>query len=108
MIIKNYEELKDFFENNYDKNQEDFINAHESGRYKIFDSERLILKFDDDGNYTSYPNEKLRKSKFKIRKKHCNLDIPEHRHEYIEIIYILEGEMYMEIDGKIIATFNLI
>ena len=63
MIIKNYEELKDFFENNYDKNQEDFINAHESGRYKIFDSERLILKFDDDGNYTSYPNEKLRKSK---------------------------------------------
>ena len=102
MIIKNYEELKDFFENNYDKNQEDFINAHESGRYKIFDSERLILKFDDDGNYTSYPNEKLRKSKFKIRKKHCNLYIPEHRHEYIEIIYILEGEMYMEIDGKII------
>ena len=100
MIIKNYEELRNFFENNYDENQEDFINIKENGKYKVFDSEKLILKFDDNGDYTSYPNEKLKKSKFKIRKKYCNLEIPEHRHEYMEIVYILEGTMSMEIDGQ--------
>lgn len=100
MIIRNYEELKDFLENHYEENEEKIREISDNGKYKIFDSEQFILKFDDDGNYTSYPNEKLKKSKFKIRKKHCDLDIPEHRHEYMEIVYLLEGEIHMEIEGK--------
>ena len=64
MIIRNYEELKDFLENHYEENEEKIREISDNGKYKIFDSEQFILKFDDDGNYTSYPNEKLKKSKF--------------------------------------------
>lgn len=107
MIIKNYEELRDFLKNDCEEIQEDFININKNSNYKVFNSESLILKFDDNGDYTSYPNEKLKKSKFKIRKKYCNLEIPEHRHEYMEIVYILEGEVHMQINGEsVIMTKN--
>lgn len=104
MIIKNYYELKLFFENYYDKDKKDFIDSKKVQKHRL-DFERgcnreYILKFDDEGNYTSYPNEKLKKSKFKIRKKHCELEIPEHRHEYMEIVYVLEGKIHMNIEGN--------
>lgn len=107
MIIKNYEELRDFLKNDCEEIQKGFINMNKDSNYKVFNSESLILKFDDNGNYTSYPNEKLKKSKFKIRKKYCNLEIPEHRHEYMEIVYIIEGEVHMQINGQsVIMTKN--
>lgn len=104
MIIKNYDDLKNFFDNEYIANQEEYIdfdNIHIlENEYKHYSNLDFILKFDEDGNFTSYPNEKLKKSKFRIRKKYRHLEMPEHRHEYIEIVYLLEGEIQMEVEGK--------
>lgn len=100
MIIKNYEALKAFLRNNCEKDKEYFINNINQKGLKVFNSESLVLKFDDNGDYTSYPNETLKKSKFKIRKKYCNLDIPEHRHEYMEIVFVIEGKLHMNINGE--------
>lgn len=107
MIISDINELKTFFKENNDKNQEDIIVTQKEQRSKseirLDDDKNLILKFDENGNYTSYPNEELKKAKFRIAKKYCNLEIPEHRHEYIEIVYVIEGKMQMTIDGKNIS-----
>ncbi|MPM64788.1 HTH-type transcriptional activator RhaS [bioreactor metagenome] len=107
MIIKNYNELKNYFNNSYDENQENIIDSEKMDGYEMdFDlsnSVEWILKFDEEGNYTSYPNEKLKENKFRITKKHCNLEIPEHRHEYMEIVYLMEGKIEMTVDGESIT-----
>lgn len=104
MIIRNYEELKILFEKIYYENQQHMIDIKDrkskDGNIKSSDGMEWVLKYDDEGNYTSYPNEELKKSKFIIRKKHHNLNTPMHRHEYMEIVYVLEGQINMNVEGN--------
>ena len=104
MIIKDYEELKIFLQSEdvededgiyMDKLKEDVANNN-----YFLENERWILKLDEEGNYTSYPNEELNKSKFVIRRKIRDIELPEHRHEYMEIVYVLEGNVSMSIEGQ--------
>jgi AraC-like DNA-binding protein/quercetin dioxygenase-like cupin family protein len=68
---------------------------------KVEDKEwKIIMDIDEEGIITSYPNEELQTNKFVIRRKTKNLPILKHKHEYIEIVYVLEGSFTQAIKGK--------
>ncbi len=60
----------------------------------------IIMEKDKEGVYTSFPNEEVIKDKFTIRVKRRDFFIPKHRHEYIEIVYVLEGRVIQYINRQ--------
>lgn len=60
----------------------------------------IIMKKDKEGIYTSFPNEEVNKDKFTIRVKRRNIYFPKHRHQYIEIVYVLEGRVIQYINDQ--------
>lgn len=55
---------------------------------------------DEDQIVISYPNEEVCKERVAIRQKYKNVPIPNHRHEYIELSFMMEGELSVQIEGK--------
>lgn len=58
-----------------------------------------IMRPDQENIYTSFANSDVKKQKFVVRQKH-RCDIPVHRHEYIEINYVAEGQVSVNIEGR--------
>lgn len=85
---KNYEELKRFLQS-----EEQVLK--EQKYYHV-----SKMQMDDEQIITSYPNQEVCQERFVIRQKYKNILIPKHRHEYIELSFMLEGELSMEIEGK--------
>lgn len=57
-----------------------------------------IMHPDQENICTSFANSDVKKQKFVVRQKmHCK--IPTHRHEYIEINYVAEGQVCVNIEG---------
>ncbi len=69
-------------------------------RYPVIEHVNCVMKNDEKGIYTSFPNQEVMKDKFTIRVKRRNLMTLEHRHEYIEIVYVLEGQLVQEMNGE--------
>ncbi|WP_226670679.1 AraC family transcriptional regulator [Metabacillus litoralis] len=63
-------------------------------------NEKIIMKKDENGIVTSFPNNEVRKNKFVIKRKQKYIPILEHKHEYIEIVYVLQGSFIQEIKGR--------
>lgn len=61
---------------------------------------KIIMDKDKEGIITSYPNEEVKNHKFSIRRKTKYIPILKHKHEYIEMVYVLEGSFIQEIKGK--------
>lgn len=85
---KNYEELKRFLQS-----EEQVLK--EQKYYHV-----SKMQMDDEQIITSYPNQEVCQERFVIRQKYKNILIPKHRHEYIELSFMLEGELSMQIEGK--------
>lgn len=85
---KNYDELKRY------------LNKEEGIEKNRLDYNKMALREDENHIMISYPNEDLRKERIIIRQKYRNIQIPKHRHEYIELSFMLEGELDMYIEGK--------
>lgn len=85
---KNYDELKRY------------LNKKEGIEKNRLDYNKMALREDENHIMISYPNEDLRKERIIIRQKYRNIQIPKHRHEYIELSFMLEGELDMYIEGK--------
>jgi AraC-like DNA-binding protein/mannose-6-phosphate isomerase-like protein (cupin superfamily) len=68
---------------------------------KLGDKEwNIIMDNDEEGIITSYPSEEEKTNKFIIRRKMKYIPILEHKHEYIEIVYVLQGSFIQEIKGR--------
>ncbi|WP_175639641.1 AraC family transcriptional regulator [Metabacillus schmidteae] len=61
---------------------------------------KIIMENDKNGIVTSYPNNEVRINKVAIRRKLKYIPIFEHKHEYIEIVYVLQGSFIQEIKGR--------
>ena len=61
---------------------------------------KIIMDKDVEGIITSYPNNEVKTNKFAIRRKTKYIPILKHKHEYIEIVYVLEGSFIQEINGR--------
>ena len=85
---KNYEELKRFLQS-----EEQVLKEQ-----KYYHASKM--RMDDEQIITSYPNQEVCQERFVIRQKYKNILIPKHRHEYIELSFMLEGELSMQIEGK--------
>lgn len=85
---KNYEELKRY------------LNKEEGIEKNRLDYNKIALREDENHIMISYPNEDLQKERIIIRQKYRDIQIPNHRHEYIELSFMLEGELDMYIEGK--------
>lgn len=85
---KNYDELKRY------------LNKEEGIEKNRLDYNKMALREDENHIMISYPNEDLRKERIIIRQKYRNIQIPKHRHKYIELSFMLEGELDMYIEGK--------
>jgi AraC-like DNA-binding protein/mannose-6-phosphate isomerase-like protein (cupin superfamily) len=108
MRIKGYEELLELF-NQISDVEEYFLKKQKetSARELPFKNEQLmdssinlIIKSDPEGISTSYPNTEVRESQFAIRRKYRYIPILQHRHEYIEMVYVLEGSYIQHIKGQ--------
>ncbi len=102
MKISNFDELikyldkdtsieKNILKNNYRFNFD--IDEDDNGS-------KIIINQDKEGINTSFPNEELTEAKFAIKRKVRYYTLHEHRHEYIEIVYVLKGEFVQSIEGK--------
>ena len=85
---KNYEQLKQYLHSEKAKPEKQILKSRE-----------LSMHTDENNIVTSYPNKDVQEERFVIRPKYRNIRIPRHRHEYIELSFILDGEISMEIDG---------
>jgi AraC-like DNA-binding protein/mannose-6-phosphate isomerase-like protein (cupin superfamily) len=61
---------------------------------------KIIMDKDEEGIITSYANNEVKTNKFAIRRKTKYIPILKHKHEYIEIVYVLEGRFIQEIKGR--------
>ena len=61
---------------------------------------KIIMEKDENGIVTSYPNEVDKLNNFTIRRKTKYIPILEHKHEYIEIVYVLQGSFIQKIKGR--------
>lgn len=85
---KNYDELKHYL-------------AKEKGAEKNrLDHNKVSMCEDENHIMISYPNEDLQKERIIIRQKYRDIQIPKHRHEYIELSFMLEGVLDMFIEGE--------
>lgn len=57
------------------------------------------MRRDQENVYTSFANADLLANKFAVRQKY-SIDIPTHRHEYIEITYVAQGHVTVVIEGQ--------
>lgn len=62
-------------------------------------SAKVIMRRDQENVYTSFANADLLANKFAVRQKY-SIDIPTHRHEYIEITYVAQGHVTVVIEGQ--------
>ena len=85
---KNYEVLKHYL-------QSEKQTGNMKKRHRVPQMQR-----DEDQIVISYPNEEVCKERVVIRQKYKNVPIPNHRHEYIELSFMMEGELSMQIEGK--------
>lgn len=102
MKISNFDELLRVLDEDT-KEEKEILSSNNMGMRKIngyFNESSIIINDDDKGINTSFPNEELSMNKFVIRRKLRYCTINEHRHEYIEIIYVLKGEFEQSIEGK--------
>ncbi|ULT57317.1 AraC family transcriptional regulator [Neobacillus drentensis] len=76
--------------------QQPFIFEHKLGN----DNWKIIMDIDEEGIITSYPNNEVKTNKFSIRRKTKFIPILKHKHEYIEMVYVLEGSFIQEIKGR--------
>lgn len=104
MRVKDYKKLLELLNQLTDlesymvNNPDEFIDV---SSYPLDKFEKdYILKEDVEGIPTSYPNEEVEENQFAIRRKHRYVAMPRHRHEYIEIVYVLEGTSVHNIDGN--------
>jgi AraC-like DNA-binding protein/mannose-6-phosphate isomerase-like protein (cupin superfamily) len=67
---------------------------------KTFLQHGHIMKIDKEGIRTSIPNNEATAKKFTVNRKIRYIPVVEHRHDYIEIVYVLEGSYYQNINGK--------
>lgn len=102
MKINNFDQLmkyldedtnteKNIIKNNYKFNFD--IDGYDNGS-------KIIINQDKEGVYTSFPNAELTETKFAMKRKMRYCTINEHRHEYIEIVYVLKGEFVQSIQGQ--------
>lgn len=96
MSINNFDELLTFLDKDTNEEKEILNNIMKMKKEDI--AERINI--DAKGIKTILPNEELAMNKFVIRRKLRHWAINEHRHEYIEIIYVLKGEFEQSIEGK--------
>ena len=85
---KNYEVLKHYLQS--EKQAENMKKRHGVPQ----------MHRDEDQIVISYPNEEVCKERVVIRQKYKNVPIPNHRHEYIELSFMMEGELSVQIEGK--------
>jgi len=69
-------------------------------RFEYDNGSKIIIDQDKEGICTSFPNEELIRDKFVIRRKLRYCAIKEHKHEYIEIVYVLKGDFIQSIKGQ--------
>lgn len=109
MRIRSYNELIACLENAINEksytfnNDEKFVlikEEYSTTDYPEIKNNIIIMKKDEEGVYTSFPNEEVIKDKFTIRVKRRDIITYKHRHEYIEIVYVLEGEVIQNINGQ--------
>lgn len=108
MKIKDFEQLKCWLraESDYSrmkeigKNPAEWQELLENGMdMSSGQKKEWILRPDQENIYISFANSDVKKQKFVVRQKlHCK--IPAHRHEYIEINYVAEGQVCVNIEGK--------
>ena len=91
---KNYEQLKQYLHSEKAKPEKQILKSRE-----------LSMHTDENNIVTSYPNKDVQEERFVIRPKYRNIRIPRHRHEYIELSFMLDGEISMEIDGNVFRRY---
>lgn len=109
MKIKDFEQLKSWLRAQSEYEYKEQILKSLSDREKLPENPMFmrlmkqmewIMHTDQEHIYTSFANSDIKKQKFVVRQKlqHCN--IPMHRHEYIEITYVAEGQVHVNIEGR--------
>ncbi|WP_053362486.1 AraC family transcriptional regulator [Bacillus sp. FJAT-27251] len=107
MKLKGYRDLLEIInkrtgiEEYYLQHPDEFSRKIRQNGNKLGENQRnIILDTDEEGIITSYPNNELAAKKFVIRRKLKYLPIIQHKHEYIEIVYVLEGSFIQNIKGR--------
>jgi AraC-like DNA-binding protein/mannose-6-phosphate isomerase-like protein (cupin superfamily) len=100
-IINKRTDGEEYFKQNPDKvpkhpKQQSFFLENKLGDNKW----KIIMDKDEEGIITSYANNEVKTNKFAIRRKTKYIPILKHKHEYIEIVYVLEGRFIQEIKGR--------
>lgn len=102
MKISNFDELVRHLDKDTEEEKDILsstsINIRKTDRY--LNGNNIIINQDTKGISTSFPNEELTRNRFAIRRKYRYCTINEHRHEYIEIVYVLKGEFEQSIEGE--------
>jgi YesN/AraC family two-component response regulator len=102
MKISNFDELIRYLDKDTEEEKEilsnNEINIGKKDEY--LNGTSIIINQDTKGISTSFPNEELTRNRFAIRRKFRYCTINEHRHEYIEIVYVLKGEFEQSIEGE--------
>jgi YesN/AraC family two-component response regulator len=99
MKISNFEELIRYLDEDTAEEKE-ILSNNSIGIRKMDNGNSIIINQDIKGISTSFPNEELTRNRFAIRRKYRYCTINEHRHEYIEIVYVLKGEFEQSIEGE--------
>ncbi|WP_459481053.1 AraC family transcriptional regulator [Clostridium saccharoperbutylacetonicum] len=99
MKISNFEELIRYLDEDTAEEKE-ILSSNSLGIRKMDNGNSIIINQDTKGISTSFPNEELTRNRFAIRRKYRYCTINEHRHEYIEIVYVLKGEFEQSIEGE--------
>ncbi|WP_160724977.1 AraC family transcriptional regulator [Bacillus sp. USDA818B3_A] len=100
-VINKRTVIEEYLISNQDKDPKNPKQLPFISKNKLEDKEwKIIMDKDEEGIITSYPNKELKTNKFVIRRKTKNIPILKHKHEYIEIVYVLEGRYIQEIKGS--------
>ncbi|WP_367924790.1 AraC family transcriptional regulator [uncultured Ruthenibacterium sp.] len=94
MKIKTYEQLKEYLDRQEREGAVCFHGLDEKTLSKV------VVGLDSHQVLTSIPNEEVKTQKFVVRQKTRNYSTPRHRHEYIEFIYVMNGQVTQEIEGR--------
>lgn len=102
MKINNFDELIKYLDEDTSEEKNILKNNYRlaSNIGKYGNGSAIIINQDKEGINTSFPNEELTEAKFAIKRKMRYCTINEHRHEYIEIVYVLKGEFIQSIEGQ--------
>lgn len=102
MKINNFDELIKYLDEDTNLEKNILNSNHMSNNivYEYDNGSKIIINRDKEGIITSFPNEELTEAKFLIRRSLRYCTINEHRHEYIEMVYVLKGEFVQCIEGQ--------